>query len=880
MQSRFKNIIIDGKRLIDLKSDKVLTEDVASVSVENKRISDKNKKLVKEIERGVSPEEMKMLKDELYDNNTGLINDFVKDRFKENLGISRQEFKSGVEIEFLDKLIPQFLRRGEKYKDYDLGAYARMALYGGKGFGGGRIGNILKSLGQNEKGFTQEYQENVNVLESYLANPAPKPGKIDTKREIDLAKKLGIEKEVNELLGEDFQIDMSLEGQSYKTLKTDKLETLLEKSLTKQKLLDVTTAKAIYNAAFAKGVTMEGKSTGVANLIKEAFYVKSDTRVDAKLGKSKAGLAAQVKQPFSYPKWKEFVNDLYTRRVVDGKPERLNDQFNKRAPAFRAEVAKLLANQFTRLKTPLAESSIYNDIVKDIADGKSDMAAKIILEEQKLGEVDYNVLEARFQEIFKNQGIKKSPAQVRKLIESYVDSKKFNVENGKEIYEQYKKDQLLKKDFTEKELEILNEISEKDYKASFPEYSKLVGEKLEYLTEAQMGSPEHIAKKRAADLRYIQQFPPFNTLSKSMQNTIMKEIGFGSFKIEFNGEKFIMGKEGQNNLDVLASYFGGTQFLKGKGKTKKWMDEFFIPSDFGYGRTPTGTATGFKSKIEDFIEARKPGTSEIKFNESLAKYARTILTKPGSKNMGSVSAYEKTTKANKEYIKSNLKNLYKIINKAKTPEGLKTATEGVVNLLRLQTNIAGGGFKGAVPYSSVLTSVPVKEFFINKKGKRQMVKRSHNEHDLQLRNMSDKFIKMALRNRNNPKQFTKELDVLINDLSQSLIPEPLRVFNDARGNTSINSSVPLLNTLSQKGAGINQVNLYSGKGENMAQKIYQEINHTKLKEILKDVPFKDKSAGIIELEQMLNNPKEYAKVSSNNNVISKKPELKDLKNKT
>ena len=31
---------------------------------------------------------------------------------------------------------------------------------------------------------------------------------------------------------------------------------------------------------------------------------------------------------------------------------------------------------------------------------------------------------------------------------------------------------------------------------------------------------------------------------------------------------------------------------------------------------------------------------------------------------------------------------------------------------------------------------------------------------------------------------------------------------------------------------------------------------------------------------MLNNPKEYAKVSSNNNVISKKAGLKDFKNKT
>ena len=62
-------------------------------------------------------------------------------------------------------------------------------------------------------------------------------------------------------------------------------------------LTNIDVAKAIYNAAFAKGATREGTSTGVANLVKNAFYVKSDTRTNAKLNKSKSGLFEQVKQP-------------------------------------------------------------------------------------------------------------------------------------------------------------------------------------------------------------------------------------------------------------------------------------------------------------------------------------------------------------------------------------------------------------------------------------------------------------------------------------------------------------------------------------------------------------------------------------------------------
>ena len=90
------------------------------------------------------------IKNDLFLNNQGTIQEFVNNKFKPGLGITKEEFERGVSSEVLLKLNNTYTPAKGDY-----GAYIREALFGGGGFGGGRLGNILKDLGQSENLFQE-----------------------------------------------------------------------------------------------------------------------------------------------------------------------------------------------------------------------------------------------------------------------------------------------------------------------------------------------------------------------------------------------------------------------------------------------------------------------------------------------------------------------------------------------------------------------------------------------------------------------------------------------------------------------------------------------------------------------------------------------------
>ena len=172
---------------------------------------------------------------------------------------------------------------------------------------------------------------------------------------IDLSKKLGVEKEVNSIIEKNFNLSISAPFSKEYTFKqnvkdlnykkvVNELESIIDKKLTKQFISMPQNAKMLYNA-LPEGVMSSGKSTGVKQALLDAFYVKSDTRSNALLGKSKAGLSRQVKQPFDLAKWKNYIN---RRTNKDGKLERINDQLNPRLERLRQEIGKAMTNQSIR----------------------------------------------------------------------------------------------------------------------------------------------------------------------------------------------------------------------------------------------------------------------------------------------------------------------------------------------------------------------------------------------------------------------------------------------------------------------------------------------------------------------------------------------------
>lgn len=146
---------------------------------ERESIVEENKKLSEALKTATEQEAID-IKNDLFLNNQGIIRDFVKDKFKSGLGITREEFKDAVVEEVLVNLNKTYNPTKGEY-----GAYIREALYGGGGFGGGRLGNILKSLGQEGDLFTSEIDERTTAgtVETNTTTKVEKP-------QIDLAKRL------------------------------------------------------------------------------------------------------------------------------------------------------------------------------------------------------------------------------------------------------------------------------------------------------------------------------------------------------------------------------------------------------------------------------------------------------------------------------------------------------------------------------------------------------------------------------------------------------------------------------------------------------------------------------------------------------------------
>ena len=169
-----------------IEASKVNETAVNKYEVEKKKLED-NKDMNPEIRGKISDGLESKLKGELFYNNQGLLQEYINKIFKPGLGITRETFEQEVIVELLDKIIPPYLRRGKEMQDVPFGAYARGVLHGGGGFGGGRVGNILRRLGQTEEGIfkkdldskeaqskmseTNEFEFGEEVVEQKLTDP-------------------------------------------------------------------------------------------------------------------------------------------------------------------------------------------------------------------------------------------------------------------------------------------------------------------------------------------------------------------------------------------------------------------------------------------------------------------------------------------------------------------------------------------------------------------------------------------------------------------------------------------------------------------------------------------------------------------------------------
>ena len=133
--------------IVAKESKKEVTEESAKMAAVNLELSNKLQEAKDEGNTQLEAD----IKNDLFLENQGIIVDFINTKFKPGLGISKSEFTSGVQEEVLI-----YLNKTYQPSDGEYGAYIRQGLFGGGSFRGGRLGNILKRLGQEGDLFSKD----------------------------------------------------------------------------------------------------------------------------------------------------------------------------------------------------------------------------------------------------------------------------------------------------------------------------------------------------------------------------------------------------------------------------------------------------------------------------------------------------------------------------------------------------------------------------------------------------------------------------------------------------------------------------------------------------------------------------------------------------
>ena len=176
-----------SERAIEMAKTRTGVDGIQKLS---KNIVAENKRLSEQLKTATAQEAID-IKNDLALNNEGILNDFVNSKFKSGLGITKEEFKSGVQEEVL-----VYLNRTYDPSKGEYGAYLREGLSGGGKFGGGRLGNILKRLGQEGDLFTREIDDRTTpeTLDTTTEEITEKVAEKPTKAKESLRKKIKLDK--------------------------------------------------------------------------------------------------------------------------------------------------------------------------------------------------------------------------------------------------------------------------------------------------------------------------------------------------------------------------------------------------------------------------------------------------------------------------------------------------------------------------------------------------------------------------------------------------------------------------------------------------------------------------------------------------------------
>ena len=325
---------------------------------------------------------------ELRENNKGILTNYVKDFYKEVPGsnLTKAEFANHVEnVEFL-KILNTYNKRAEKFQDVPFNAYLEGILRGGGKFGGGRTGNILKSLGVDMKKSAVTVSrdaEGFNITETGATPTVEKTTSFEPQG-IELIYKLPVKQKTIDAITKKIET-LDLESLDYKTLK-DQAPTatkeMFGKSTQDKANFIAKNWKTIYDLLPQNTSQITGKATGIENSILKDFYKKGERVKMSETGDA-AGNPIQRKIPMDKI---QFLNKLGIREKADGTIDISSIGRNIKTstiPAIINQTGKALTNQVVR--SAIKTNPTYNfktnveTLANQLGSGKSEaLASKLI----------------------------------------------------------------------------------------------------------------------------------------------------------------------------------------------------------------------------------------------------------------------------------------------------------------------------------------------------------------------------------------------------------------------------------------------------------------------------------------------------------------------
>ena len=395
----------------------------------------------------------------------------------------------------------------------------------------------------------------------------------------DLAKELDklipgstIEQQLKERIKKDFDPE-TIKGKTYKTLENEAKDIVSDviykksfvdskgKTITEDRTLEEigrflskpTLSKLMYELGFPQGYS---KFTGTATIVnpqsagKKAFYVKSDMKLDATLGKSTAGLYPQIKQRFNQAKWNKYV---------ERQPGERADTYRKRIEDLITIISQTLTNQSkTQAATELLKQRPdLRNYIEAIADGKAEgleskvldvFQGKNLIDKQKKYTEAFKILFLQSNEKEKQNFIKTYPEETKIVTDIILDMAKNMGLEGKSKQTNFKKElgkEILKEDLlfdtTLQEIKDLNVdfiLSKKDGKTIVDQV------KAKKFTDSMV----ELAERLPAEL--------------ANQKGLLKEILGLHQGVTLEGETRVKNKKGQSIEDKLGNSIVDAQFTR------------------------------------------------------------------------------------------------------------------------------------------------------------------------------------------------------------------------------------------------------------------------------------------------------------------------------